>query len=355
MNILVTGGAGYLGSVLLPKLLARGHRLRVVDVGYFGISHLRSLRPGIELIREDIRRFCDDRDECARVLDGIDCVIHLAAISNDPSAELNPGLTEQINFKATQALAEAAKARGIKFLFSSSCSVYGEAPGEVDEEGTVNPLTAYAHSKVNSDRFLASIATPTWRPVSLRNGTLYGHSSRMRFDLVINIFAFMSTLYNEVRIFGDGLQWRPFLHIADCARAFIHFAEAPESEHLVYNIAHENLRVIDLVEIFRRINPQVQVKYVETADKDLRNYHASTARMKAAGFEPRMNVLLGAEEIVDAIVTGVISDPESIFYRNAKWMKELTQFGDTRHKEFVGLMETLASVMPQQQRRRDAA
>ncbi len=345
MNILVTGGAGYLGSVLVPKLLARGHKVRVVDVGYFGTSHLRTLRPGIELIREDVRRFTQDKQECARALENIDCVIHLAAISNDPSAELNPVLTEQVNFQATQALAEAAKARGARFLFSSSCSVYGEAPGEVDETGLVNPLTAYAHSKVNSDRFLASIATPDWRPVSLRNGTLYGYSPRMRFDLVINIFAFMSTLYNEVRIFGDGLQWRPFLHISDCARAFVHFAEAKGTEHLVCNIAHENLRVVDLVDIFRRINPHVKPKYLDTSDKDARNYHVSTARMKAAGFQPRVNVALGAEEIVDAITNGGIQDPESIFYRNAKWMKELTQFGDANHKEFVGLMESMARSM----------
>src|SRR5204862_2150136 len=122
---------------------------------------------------------------------------------------------------------------------------YGVAPGEVDENGAVNPLTAYARSKVNSDRFLLSLATEKWRPVILRNGTLFGYSPRMRFDLVVNIFAFMSTLYNEVKIFGDGLQWRPFLHVSDCARAFAHFAERSENEHIVYNIAHENLRVID--------------------------------------------------------------------------------------------------------------
>jgi nucleoside-diphosphate-sugar epimerase len=346
MNILVTGGAGYLGSVLLPKLLARRHKVRVVDVGYFGLSHLRSLRPGIELIREDIRRFLEEKKECERALEGIDCVIHLAAISNDPSAELNPALTEQVNFRATQSLAEMAKAKDIRFIFSSSCSVYGEAPGEIDEEGAVNPLTAYAHSKVNSDRFLMSIATSGWRPVILRNGTLFGYSPRMRFDLVINIFAFMSTLYNEVKIFGDGLQWRPFLHVSDCARAFIHFAELCEREHITYNIAHENLRVLDLADIFKQINPSVQAKHLTTTDKDARNYHVSTKRMREAGFQPRVSVALGAEEIVEAIINGLIEDPESIYYRNAKWMKELTQFGETHHKEFVELMEKMAHGLP---------
>jgi len=342
MNVLVTGGAGYLGSILVPKLLCRGHKVRVVDVGYFGISHLRNLRPGVEIVREDVRRYSKDSEQCSSILDGIDCVIHLAAISNDPSAELNPDLTDQVNFQATMALAEEAKNRKIKFLFSSSCSVYGESPGQVDENGAVNPLTAYAHSKVNSDQFLATIATDSWRPVSLRNGTLYGYSPRMRFDLVINIFSFMSTLYNEIRIFGDGMQWRPFLHVADCARAFIHFAEKENNDHLVYNVANENLRVVDLIDIFKALNPNVQPRYLQTIDKDTRNYNACTKRMIKSGFIPKVSVSLGSEEIIDAITTGLIQDPESIFYRNAKWMKELTQFGDSNHKEFVGLMESMA-------------
>jgi len=276
----------------------------------------------------------------------MDCVIHLAAISNDPSAELDPTLTDQVNFKATQALTEAAKAKGIRFIFSSSCSVYGEGRGDVDEEGPVRPITAYAHSKVNSDRFLSAIATSNWRPVVLRNGTLFGYSPRMRFDLVANIFAFTSTLYNEVRIFGDGQQWRPFLHVSDCARAFIHFAEAREHEHIIYNIAHENLRVIDLVPVLKDINPRIRTSFLEMEDRDTRNYHVSTKRMVEAGFQPRVTVRLGVEEMVDALATGLISDPESIFYQNAKWMKQLSQFGETKHKEFVGLIETMAHMLP---------
>ena len=346
MNILVTGGAGYLGSVLVPKLLVRGHRVCVLDVGYFGTGHMRSMRPAVELIREDIRRFCEDPRTSGRVLDGIHCVIHLAAISNDPSAELDPALTDKVNFRATQALADAAKARGVRFIFSSSCSVYGETPDEIDEEGHVHPCTTYAHSKVDSDRYLNAIATSGWRPVVLRNGTLFGYSPRMRFDLVVNIFAFMSTFYNEVKVFGDGQQWRPFLHVSDCARAFIHFAEGREHEHVVYNIAHENLRVRDLVGVFQDINPHLRPIFLDIVDNDVRNYHVSTTRMRKAGFQPRATVRDGAEEMVDALASGLIADPESIFYRNAKWMKELTQFGDIKHKEFVGLIETMANMLP---------
>ncbi|MEM2045742.1 MAG: NAD-dependent epimerase/dehydratase [Candidatus Bathyarchaeia archaeon] len=344
MNVLVTGGAGYLGSVLVPKLLARGHRVRILDIGYFGVGHLRLLRPPVELIREDIRRIISDKAFLNETLGGVDCIIHLAAISNDPSAELNPEMTEEVNFYATRVLAEAARKRGIRFLFSSSCSVYGKAEGEVDEDSPVNPLTVYAVSKVKAEEALKELADEAWKPVILRNGTLFGYSPRMRFDLVVNIFSLYSTLYNEIKVFGDGQQWRPFLHLTDCARAFVHFAEMPRPRHLCYNIAHENLRVVDVVEIFRRINPRLRVEHVELPDVDSRNYRVSTARMRAEGFTCRVSLEQGAEEMVDAITSGIIPDPESIYYRNAKWLSELTRLGNKGHKEIIHFMEMMAQV-----------
>lgn len=343
MNILVTGGAGYLGSVLVPKLVVRGHTVRVLDIGYFGVEHLRAIRPPVEMVRDDIRHVVSDPALIDSVLKDIDVVIHLAAISNDPSAELNPTLTEEVNFESTRDLAVACKERGIRFVFSSSCSVYGEAGNEQDEDGATNPLTAYARSKVDSDNFLLSIADGKWRPAILRNGTLYGFSPRMRFDLVINIFSYTSTLYNELRIFGDGLQWRPFLHVQDCARAFIHFAEHPDHKHLMCNIANENLRVIDLIDVFKGINPQVKERYIELANPDNRNYHVSVARMKEEGIAPSVSVSTGAEEIVEAIVTGRIADPEAIFYRNAKWLKELTGLDSRDHRGLIGMLDMIAS------------
>jgi nucleoside-diphosphate-sugar epimerase len=346
MNVLVTGGAGYLGSVLVPKLLVRGHRVRSLDIGYFGVDHLRAMRPTVEIVRDDIRAVLRDRVALDGLLKDIDVVVHLAAISNDPSAELNPRLTEEVNFEASRDLATACKARGIRFIFSSSCSVYGEAPGEADEEGRTNPLTAYAKSKVDTDQFLLGIADKTWRPAILRNGTLFGFSPRMRFDLVINIFSYCSTLYNEVRIFGDGQQWRPFLHVADCARAFVHFVEHPEHAHVMYNIAHENFRVVDLIDIFRAINPAVKAVYVTLDNPDVRNYHVSVARMKAEGIQPSVSVTTGAEEIVEAIVTGRIADPEAIYYRNAKWLKELTEIGNRDHSGLMKMMDVIAASRP---------
>jgi nucleoside-diphosphate-sugar epimerase len=346
MNILVTGGAGYLGSVLLPKLLVRGHKVRCLDIGYFGMGHLKGLRPAVEFIRDDIRRIMEDPGFREDLLKGIDCVLHLAAVSNDPSAELHPELTDQINFKSTVALAEAAKATGARFVFSSSCSVYGEADGKLTETGVVSPLTIYAVSKVRSEEALRELTDSTWRPVILRNGTLFGYSPRMRFDLVVNIFSLHSALYNQIQVFGGGEQWRPFLHVSDCAKAFIHFAEHTELEFDCYNVANQNLRVVDLAEIFRRLRPGLHVKYTQTDDLDKRDYSVSTKRMEEAGFEPQIDVALGAEEMLDSIVSDRIPDPESIFYRNAKWLKEL-DFADGRdHRRLVGLMESFSDVSP---------
>ena len=338
MNILVTGGAGYLGSVLIPKLLLRGHHVRVVDIGYFGVGHLRSLQPSVELIREDLRRV-QDRASLASLLDGIDSIVHLAAISNDPSAELYPELTDEVNFKVTMVLAEAARQRRTRFLFSSSCSVYGDSTGDLTETGAVNPLTVYATSKVRAEQELARLADVNWRPVTLRNGTLFGYSTRMRFDLVVNIFSLYSALHNEIKIFGDGRQWRPFLHVADCARALVFFCEQPEPAYSLYNVAHENLTVADLAPIFSAIRPGLEVKHTPTPDEDARNYRVSTERLRSQGFHTRFDVQTGAEQIIEAIIGGQIPDPESVFYRNAKWLKELTHIGARDHQQVVELME----------------
>ena len=342
MKVLVTGGGGYLGSVLVPKLMARGHSVRVIDVGYFGLDHLRRLQPGVEVIREDLRTTCGSPQALDKLLDGCDTLIHLAAISNDPSAELNPALTETLNVDVTATLASAARDRGIKFLFSSSCSVYGEAEGLAVETHPVAPLTIYAISKIRAEEMLAELTTPTWTPIVLRNGTLFGFSPRMRFDLVVNIFSLYSTLYNEIKVFGSGLHWRPFLHVADCARAFLYFAELPRPAWQCFNIAHENLRVVDVVDVFKRVNPKLNVATVEAVNEDRRDYRVSTERMIAAGFQPRMTLEIGAEEMIEAILTGLIPDPESIFYRNSKWLKELSSLAPSQHRDLTDLMDTFA-------------
>ncbi len=214
------------------------------------------------------------------------------------------------------------------------------------------PLTVYASSKVKAERLLEEMATPSWQPIILRNGTLFGYSPRMRFDLVINIFCLYGALFNEIKIFGEGAKWRPFLHVSDCACAFIYFAERPAGDHLIYNIAHENLRVCDLPEVFRDINPRLKVTHVAAEDPDLRDYRVSTRRMAQAGLRMQTAVRLGAEQLTDAIVSGLIPDPESIFYRNAKWLKELQGIGSREHKDLLHLIEAMSAVRPERSRYR---
>jgi nucleoside-diphosphate-sugar epimerase len=297
-----------------------------------------------------LRRVSRDPEFAESLLEGVDCVIHLAAMSNDPSAELQPELTEETNYCATVALARQARARNARFLFSSSCSVHGEAAGELDEDGPVNPLTIYAVSKVKAEQELERLADSRWRPIILRNGTLFGFSPRMRFDLVVNIFSLYAALYDEIRVFGDGLQWRPFLHIGDCARAFVFLAEKPEVKHLRYNVCHCNLRVTDLAEIMTQLKPGLRVVHVPTQDVDARNYAVSGRRLAEEGFRTSVDVRSGAEEIMDAIASGSIPDPESVFYRNAKWLKELTNIGSFDHRHIVDLMESFNAVHPASRR-----
>jgi len=343
MRVLVTGGAGYLGSVLVPKLLSRGHDVRVVDVGYFGLDHLRSFGAAVEVIREDLTELVDNPSAAGPLLDGVDAVIHLAAISNDPSAELNPALTQEVNLDTTTRLAEAARDQGLRFVFSSSCSVYGHGDGELGEDAEHHPLTTYAVTKSRAEAALQQLGTDGWRPVVLRNGTLFGYSPRMRFDLVVNIFSLQCALYRSLKVFGAGRQWRPFLHVRDAARALVHFVELPAPAFAVYNVAHENLRVSDIASTFLALFPGTDVQHVDSdeADDD-RDYRVDTRRMRESGFQPRVTVEAGAEEMVEAIISGAVADPESAFYRNAKWLSQLSDIGARDHREIAEMMETMA-------------
>ncbi len=345
MKILVTGGAGYVGSVLVPKLLARGHQVRVVDLGGCGLDHLRRLwmqgptagqessrSRRVDVIRDDLRGILTNPNLGREMLDGCDAVIHLAAISNDPTADERPDVTDEINVGVTARLAEIARRERIRFLFSSSCAIYGDAEGQIDETGATNPQTVYASSKVTAEGILRELADENWTATILRTGSLFGFSPRMRFDLVTNIFSLQSVLYGQVKIFGDGMQWRPFLHVNDCARAFIHFLENPDVRRHCYNVTNENLRVVDLVKTFRGLNPRLEVVHVAT-DLMRRNCRVSNRRMLDSGFRPRMSVEMGAEEMVDAIVSGAIPDPEATFARNPKWLTELAPIGVTAHAD----------------------
>lgn len=321
MNVLVTGGAGYLGSVLVPQLLRHGHRVRVLDIGYFGLDHVRSLGPDVEVMPQDICRLMDDPSVGEQAFENVDAVIHLAAISDDQSGELDPGLTYRVNIEATKALGEMARQRGASFLFASSCAVYGSVDGELSEESPLNPQSTYARSKLDAETALQALVSETWTPLMFRNGTLFGYSPRMRFDVVVNIFCLQSALEGEVRIFGHGLQWRPYINVKDCARALVHFVEHPQPTHSVYNLVHQNLRVVDLAAVFQDINPQIRVTHVPIDREDNRSYAVLSKRATSDGFCGSIGLAEGVTVVIEAIRDGRIPEPQSPAHRNARWLK----------------------------------
>ena len=294
MKILVTGGAGYLGTVLLPKLLARGHRVRTIDTGYFGLGHLKGITPAPEIIRDDIRKILSGPEYGEKLLEGIDCVIHLAAMSNDPAAELDPKYTEQLNTQVTAELAKQAKGAGLRFLFASSCSVYGGQGTLLDENSELGPLTVYAVSKAKAEKEILKLESDAWKPTILRFGTLFGYSARMRFDLVVNVFSLFSVLKHSIKVFGSGKHWRPYLHVKDCANVLTYFAEKANAQHRIYNVSHVNLRVSDLASIFKTLIPQLNVVEVPDDGGDARNYRVSNERLKKEGVTTRYDIETGA-------------------------------------------------------------
>ena len=216
MRIAVTGGGGYLGTSLVPLLLEKGHEVMVVDRFFFGTEPLDGLRnhPRLQLLREDIR-WVDGSN-----FTGVDAVIDMAALSNDPAGEIDPWMTFDINYLGRARIARLAReARVPRYLLTSSCSIYGFRDGSLDESTPPNPLTAYARANVLAERDTLPMADETFCPTALRFATLYGLSGRMRFDLAINGMVAGAVRTGKIPVMKDGTQWRPFLHVRDAARA----------------------------------------------------------------------------------------------------------------------------------------
>jgi nucleoside-diphosphate-sugar epimerase len=319
MKILVTGGAGYLGTRVVAKLLVRGHSVRVLDLGPLHIGQLPH-DSSLEVMRTDLTSLLTDDRGLKDAVRDCDSIIHLAAVSSDSAAERDPVTAKTVNVDVTRTLAERARDEGMGFVFSSTCAVYGTVDHPATEEEETSPLTVYADTKLQAESQLDELAQEGWSPVTLRNGTLFGFSPRMRFDLVVNIFCLHSTLNNEIKLFGEGKHSRPFIHVDDCARALVEFAETPPGGgHKRLNIAHENLRVVDLVETFRKLNPRLNVTLLQSESDDPRTYRVSTERAEAAGFTPRIGLYEGAEDLIQAMVLGLVPDPASSSRRFPKW------------------------------------
>jgi dTDP-4-amino-4,6-dideoxygalactose transaminase/nucleoside-diphosphate-sugar epimerase len=330
-KILVTGGAGYLGSVLVPLLLDEGYEVTVLDRLYFGRETLASVieHPHFRLIDGDIRYL----DELNGFLDGVEAIIHLAGLSNDPSCDLEPERTERINYDATMELARRAARAGVRrFLFASSCSVYGSNPAPiVDEESELYPVSLYAEMKAKAEHDLMLLPAPGMTICALRMATLYGLSPRMRFDLAINLMVLNAVQKRLIHVLGGGQQWRPFLHVVDASRAFLTALRArPEVvDHQVFNIGGdaENFRIAELATLVRDTLPDYEVS-IETVpdDADRRSYRVSFAKAaEALEYRTECRVADGIVELAHAVGGGILGDCTDSRYYTVKHLLEWSQ------------------------------
>ncbi len=305
MRILVTGNQGYIGPVLTPLAKARGHSVTGFDTGYFADG---APDPAVQhQIRGDVR------DIAAKDLEGIDAIIHLAALSNDPMGALDPELTLDINFRASARLAGLAKSVGVpRFIFASSCSLYGASGGEadLDETAPLQPVSAYALSKAKTEEALLALADRHFSPVFMRNATAYGVGPRPRFDLVVNNLAGWAYTDGVLRILSDGTPWRPLVHIEDIALAALCAAEAPaDMVHAqAFNIGHPdgNYQVRDIALAVQAAFAGSQLEFSGTATHDPRSYRVcfDKALNQLPGYVPRWTLDRGIDEVAGWLRAG---------------------------------------------------
>lgn len=305
MKLLVTGVEGYIGCLLAPMLQARGHDVVGLDTGYYRDGWLfsdRALVPGFpRFINRDIREIGADD------LRGIDAVVHLAELSNDPLGENKPELTFQINHEASVRLAELAKAAGAKrFVYTSSCSVYGFAEGAepMTEASPTNPQTAYAKCKTLVERDVAALASPSFSPSFLRNATAYGASPRMRFDIVLNNLSGLAATTGKIVMTSDGTPWRPLVHVLDICEAIVCTLEAPQDaiHNEIFNVGHDadNFQVREIAQIVADVFPGCELSFGQSGG-DNRSYRVSFTKIhdRLPGFRCSWDARKGAQQLHD--------------------------------------------------------
>jgi nucleoside-diphosphate-sugar epimerase len=303
MKVLVTGHHGYIGSVMVDVLVRAGHDVTGLDTYLYEGCDFGEDRVVIPALRKDVR------DVVTADLRGFEAVIHLAALSNDPLGCLSDSRTLDINHRASVQLAEAAKAAGVqRFLFASSCSLYGAAGGEqmLDEHAAFKPVTAYGWSKVLVEQDVAMLADEDFSPTFFRNATAYGASPRLRADVVVNNLAGLAYTTGEVFIQSDGTPWRPLVHVEDISRAFLAALAAPRE--LVHNEAFnvgsslENYQIRDVADIVREVIGGCSVKYADNGGPDPRCYRVNCDKISSVlpEFRPQWTVRRGVAELCDA-------------------------------------------------------
>ncbi|NDE10959.1 MAG: NAD-dependent epimerase/dehydratase family protein, partial [Chitinophagia bacterium] len=308
MKILVTGACGYKGHVLVPKLLARGYRVIAFDLQWFG-NYLTE-HPNLEVIKGDVR------DVAAIPLLGVNCIIHLSSIANDPCGDLNPQLTWEVSALATMQLADKAKRNGVEhFIYASSGSVYGvKEELQVTEDLELKPISEYNKTKMVGERVLLSYQDDMHIQI-VRPATVCGYSPRMRLDVSVNLLTMQALSKGKITVFGGG-QVRPNIHIDDITDLYLHLIDRPEISG-VYNAGFENISIMDIAKM---VAQQIPCEIVVTSSNDPRSYRINSDKLLATGFKPKKTVQDAIREIIQKHRDGELQD-EDRFY-NLRWMEQ---------------------------------
>jgi nucleoside-diphosphate-sugar epimerase len=317
-KILVVGGAGYLGSVLTRKLLAAGYSVRVLDSFIYGRRALEELagNENLEIVEGDMRNI----HTCITALDGVHGVVLLAAIVGDPASKVRPTETIETNVLAAQALASACRLQHIpRFIYASTCSVYGVGDDLLDEDSPLNPVSLYARTKIASEKIILDMGDDYFCPTILRMGTLYGDSPRMRFDLVVNTMAMKSYTDRTINVFG-GKQWRPLLGVEDAADVYVACLQADLKDvgNQVFNVGsnEQNYQIDHIAEMIGTALGDIPIQR-DDSSLDARDYRVSFAKIEAAiGFRPRQSIAGQARMIYTKLEQGTIRDPAQKIYYN---------------------------------------
>ena len=324
--LLVTGGAGYIGSVLVKKLVEAGEKVRVFDKLYFGDDSLAAVKDKIELVVGDVREFKD------QVLDGVKCVMHLGSLSNDPTAEFDPKANNEINFEGTMRVAEGCKRKGVeRFTFASSCSIYGfHVDGIADETFPTNPQSEYSQSKLDAENGLKSLVDDSFSPVIIRQATVFGFSERMRWDLVVNTMTMDAYDKGRIHVYCAGDNWRPLVEARDVAGAHITAMKADKNKVAgeIFNLVHKNYRILELGHWIAEIIKPMKKVDVEVlfGSKESRSYRVSGEKIKKIlGYEPQVSVEQAVGEIWEILRSGKYTDFSNPIYYNIEWMKLLVE------------------------------
>lgn len=329
-NVLVTGGAGYVGSALVPELLKKGYKVTVLDTFWFwespdGFTNALGIQksPNLRIINGDLR----NKEDIKSALEGADKVIHLACVSNDPSSELDSNFTHSVNYDGSINLIDLSKEMGVKrFIYASTSSVYGiKKDKEVTEELELEPLTQYSRLKVEIEHYLMHRLEGSFKGVIIRPSTVCGYAPRQRLDVVVNILANLALNKGKITVFG-GDQLRPNIHIKDMVRAYILLLEAPidKINRKIYNAGYENLKVIEIANLVREVVGNVEIEVRESNDP--RSYHVCSDKIKKElGFEAKHTVKEAIIELKEAFKNGLIKNADKDNYYNINKMKKIIE------------------------------